>query len=141
MASTFISYNGRDVQVPESAVTIVGYILFHEAYVAAATPDDRLRFERMARDFGVRTTGVGCTDLGLDELLRGDASKEQEFLSFLNLARARLASFGEEIPAEYLDTFMPIPEYRGRALASPWFHTILDVIEALIRGEPTPKTY
>lgn len=136
MATTFLQYERQLVQVPESIVTITGYMLFYEAYLTASTPEDKSRFEQMTRDFGTRTIGTGCTDLGLDELLQGDPEKEKEFLTFVHLARKRISGFGGTIPAEYVDRFIPIPEYKGMSCPSAWYHKMLNVIEALIRGEP-----
>lgn len=142
MASTFVSYRGRDVQVPESALICIGYMLFHEAREYGNNPHEKARFERMARDFAARTIGVGCTDLGLDQMLEGKPEKEAEFLSVVTLVRERLRSFGERIPVEYIDQVIAVhePDYKGQSLGSPWFRKVLDIIEALIRGQPIPST-
>lgn len=139
MASTDITYRGRYVQVPESIITILIYMLFHEGAIHATNEADKERFERMARDFDSRTIGVGCTHLGLELLLNRDPNKENEFLFLIKFARARLASYGgDTLPKRYLDEFMP---YEEDDVTSPWFRRLLIVIEALIRGQPTPPDY
>lgn len=141
MATTFVKYKGRNVPVPERTVTFIGYMLFHEGASRAQTPSDKARFEQMARDFDKRTIGVGCTDLGLDQLLRGDPEKEREFLSLVRIARDRFVQFGKTIPAAYVDQFVVDPDDRGEWRESPWFFKVLDVIEALITGEPIPDIW
>lgn len=141
MATTFIEYKGRDIRVPERTVTFIGYMLFHEGAMHAQTPSDKSRFEQMAGDFDDRTIGVGCTDLGLDALLHGDPEKEREFLGLVRIARERFFAFGERIPADYVDQFVRASEDRGDWIASPWFFKALDVIEALITGEPIPDIW
>lgn len=141
MATTFVEYKGRSIHVPESILTITGYMLFHEGGANAKAPDEAARFERIARDFDDRLIGVGCNDLGLDGLLQGDPAKEREFLGLVRHVRARLSDFGDDIPAEYLEQFMPIKEYRSGLLVSPWFFKVLDVIEALITDEPVPDIW
>lgn len=141
MATTFIRYKGRLVQVPETPLICIGYMLFHEAWANASTQSEKSRFEQMASDFSDRTTGVGCTDLGLDQMLQGDTGKETEFLSFVNLVRDRLRGFGESIPVEYVNQVIAvgIPEYKDGPVATRWFGRILNIIEALIRDQPIPS--
>ena len=116
-------------------------MLFHEGAANAQTRDEAARFERMARDFDDRDIGVGCADLGLDQLLHRDAAKEREFLGLVTRARARLIEFGDAMPAEYVDQFMPFPDYRGEGPITPWFFKVLDAIEALINGGPLPDIW
>jgi hypothetical protein len=143
MASTGITYKGRYVQVPESIITILGYMLFHEGAIHATNEADKKRFERMARDFDSRLIGVGCAHFGLELLLNRDPNKENEFLLLIQFARARLASYGgHTLPKRYLDEFMPFNDHqRDGDLTTPWFRRLLDVIEALIRGQPTAPDY
>jgi hypothetical protein len=142
MASTFIRYKGRSVHVPEDPLICVGCMLFHEGYLAAVSEQDKARIEQMNRDWLKRTTGVGCTDLALDIVLQGDPRREAEFLSFVDLARKRLLSFGATIPVDYVNRVIAIRDYKGQPLAVwPWDEKVLNVIEALIRGEPIRREW
>ncbi len=115
-------------------------MLFYEAGRNASDSSEKRRIEQMAREFCKSTIGVGCTDLGLDRILHGNPDKEIEFLSFVNFARNQLDDFGGKLPVEYVDKVIAIyePDYRGKILGSPWFYTVLGIIEALIRGSSVP---
>ena len=142
MATTFLSYGEHDVQVPEPPVIAVGYMLFHEGRLNAKAPKDRLHFEQMTREFETRTIGAGCTRLGLDELLQGDSKKEAEFLALVQQARASLASYGKEVPTEYVNQVMAVhePDWKDVPWPTPWLHKVLDLIEALIQGGRLPPS-
>jgi hypothetical protein len=141
MASTILSYKERHVPVPESPVISVGYMLFHEACVNAPTPTNKLRFQQMTDEFESSSFGVGCTNLALDRLLQGDPNKEAEFLGFVNLVRVRLLEFGKEVPSEYVNQVIAVhePDWRDLEWPTPWLHKVLEIIEALIRGERIPS--
>ena len=140
MASTVLSYREHHVPVPEPPVIGVGYMLFHEAWLSAISPEDKSRFEQMTSEFTSRIIGVGCTKLGLDQLLQADPKKEAEFLTFVNLTRIRLLGFGKEVPPEYVNQVMAVNEsaWQNHAWPTPWLHKVLDLIEALIRGGRLP---
>lgn len=145
MPSTFIRYRGRTVAVPEAPLICIGYMLFHEASVSAKAPSDKSRLEQMNREWDIRARecGVGCANLGLEQVLQEDLQRETEFLSFVNLVRDRLRGFDEELPVEYVNQVIAvgIPDYRDQPIASQWFHKILNIIEALICGEPIPPDW
>ena len=126
--------------VPEAPLICIGYMLFHEACVNAKTPSDKARLEQMYRDWDTRAreAGVGCANLGLERVLQEDVQRETEFLSFVNLVRDRLREFGDELPVEYVNQVIAAgrPGYRDNPISSPWFHKILNIVEALVLGEP-----
>jgi hypothetical protein len=136
MATTSVDYKGQLVFVPESVLECVGYMLFYEASLNTNSPAEKLRFEQMVLEFKSRMYGVGCTDLGLDQILQGDREKEIEFLSFVKLVRTRLASFGELIPVDYVNKVFVVhdPSWKDGTFYKPWFHKILNIIEYLIQG-------
>jgi hypothetical protein len=141
MSSTILSYKERHVPVPESSVIAVGYMIFYEAWLNAIRPEEKLRFEQMSGEFRLRTIGVGCTDLGLDQILRRDPIKETEFLAFVKLVRFRLYSFGKEVPPEYVTQVMAPhePDWKDTSWPTPWLHKVLDIIESLIQGGRIPS--
>jgi hypothetical protein len=143
MATTAVEYKGQFVLVPESVLICVGHMLFYEAWLNTNDSAEKMRFEQMRQDFIARDIGVGCTDLGLDQLLHRDKEKEEEFLSFVKLARNRLASFPDKIPPEYVDKVFVagMSEYKGHSIIKPWFHKILNVIEYLIQGRPVDPNF
>lgn len=140
MAVTRLSYKDRHVPIPESPLEVVGYMLFHEAGTNASTPEDQSRFRRMTVEFEMSSIGVGCTNLALDRLLQGDLQKEVEFLAFVRLVRSRLLEFGKEVPVEYGNQVIAVhePDWKNAVWLTPWLHKVLDVIEALIRGDRIP---
>lgn len=140
MASTILSYKERHVPVPESPVIGIGYMLFHEAWLNAGTAEEKSRFQQMTTDFQMRTIGVGCTDLGLDQLLQGDPKREEEFLGFVTLVRGRLLGFGKAVPVEYVNDVLAVhvTDWKDQTLLTPWLHKVLDLIEALIQGGRIP---
>jgi hypothetical protein len=135
MAHTGVEYDNRLVDVNEIVLRCLISMMWHEATLHTknnlqAEVYKQRYLEWMER---VNTSGNGCLDLPLDELLGNDKTKKQEFLYLLSLAEHKIHSFGDKVPGEYIDPVADLPkELTGSFLLSQSLLGVLQDLRDLI---------